>query len=449
MHVAVPDRETKPDEQQSTLSGRVLLLSTWSFTILFAVWVMFGVLVIPIRKELHLTEVQVGWLVSLAVLSGALLRLTFGIWTDQVGGRKMMTWLLLATALPCALVSYAHSFMQLCLLAVCFGIAGNGFSVGVSWVSAWFSRSRQGTALGVFGAGNVGASVTKLVGPLLIAAVTQPLLGGLVPGGWRFVPVMYSVLLLLTAGLVWFWAPATDRTPGRGRPLSELLRPLQQMRVWRFSLYYVVVFGAYVALSVWLPKYYVDVYGVSLKQAAALTALFIFPASLLRPLGGWLSDRYGARSIMYWVFSSMTLACAALAIPGGQRGSSMTDGLGAQSGGHGLGILAFTAVLFVVATAMGVGKAAVFKYVPQYYPNDVGAVGGLVGLLGALGGFFLPLLFAYTKSATGSPQAVFLVLLLVVLVSFVWLHMTVNRLTREKVLASAEPTGLELAETTR
>jgi MFS transporter, NNP family, nitrate/nitrite transporter len=212
--------EPRAGSASSSDSARVLALSTWAFTILFAVWVMFGVLSIPIRKELRLSEAQVGWLVSVAVLSGSLLRLTFGIWTDRYGGRRVMTALLLLTAIPCGLVAFAHTYAALCALALLFGIAGNGFSVGIAWCSAWFERHRQGTALGIFGAGNVGASITKLVGPTLIGLVTQPMLFGLIPGGWRFVPVLYSGLLVVTATLLWVFTPSQDRTPASGRSMA-------------------------------------------------------------------------------------------------------------------------------------------------------------------------------------------------------------------------------------
>lgn len=399
---------------------------------------MFGVLAIPIRKELGLNEMQVGWLTSIAVLSGSIWRLNVGIWTDKYGGRLLMTLLLLLTAIPCYLVSRARSFSELIVYALFFGLAGNGFSLGIAWCSAWYPKERQGFALGVFGAGNVGASVTKLIGPALIALVPAAGYSGIIPGGWRFVPVLYSVFLVATAAAVWFLTPPSDKRPGQGRPMRDMLRPLAEIRVWRFSLYYVVVFGAYVALSVWLPKYYVDVYQLKLRDAALLTTLFIFPASLLRPLGGWLSDRVGARRLMYWVFGAMTLACLILAVPNGQfvvaDGAGHTRTLFAID----LGVASFTALLVLVGVAMGIGKAAVYKYIPQYFPRDVGAVGGLVGLLGALGGFFLPPLFAYGKRVTGFPQAVFLILLCVVLASFVWLHVTVLSMLRK---ATPELTG--------
>ena len=391
----------------------VLTLSTVGFTLAFAVWLMFGVLAIPIRKELHLSEVQFGWLTAIAVLNGSLWRLPFGILADRWGGRAVMSGLLLATAVPAWLVSRASSFGELMAYGFLVGLAGNSFTVGIAWNSAWYPRARQGLALGVFGAGNVGASVTKFIGPALIAAVPAAgFAGGAVPGGWRFVPFLYAALLVLMAAATWALTPAHDKMPGRGRPLGEMLAPLALLRVWRFSLYYVVVFGAYVALSVWLPRYYVDVYALPLKQAALLTALFIFPASLLRPVGGWLSDRLGARRLMYAIFTAMLVALLALSIP------------------DLVGVRAFTALVFVVGVAMGVGKAAVYKYIPEYFPSDVGAVGGIVGMLGALGGFFLPLSFAYLKAATGLATSAFMIVAVVTAASFAWLHLAVVRLRR-------------------
>lgn len=273
---------------------RVLGLSTTAFTLMFAVWLMFGVLGIPIRKEFGLTDVELSWLSSVAILNGSLWRLFTGIAADRWGGKRVLTLMVAVTAVPAWLVSRAGSYTELLVYAFLVGFAGNAFSVGIAWNAAWWPRSRQGFALGVFGAGNVGASVTKFIGPALIAVVPAAgYLGGLVPGGWRFVPFLYAVLLVLMAVALWVFTPRHDIKPGQGRPVAEMFLPLRGVRVWRFSLYYVVVFGSYVALSSWLPKYYVDVYGLPLYEAALLTALFIFPASLLRPVGGWVSDRSG------------------------------------------------------------------------------------------------------------------------------------------------------------
>jgi nitrate/nitrite transporter NarK len=173
--------------------GRVLTLSTTAFTVMFAVWLMFGVLGIPIRKEFGLTDVQLSWITSVAILNGSIWRLLTGIGADRWGGRIVMTVMLAVTAVPAYLVSQAHSYGQLLVFAFLVGFAGNSFSVGISWNSAWFPRNRQGTALGVFGAGNVGASVTKLIGPAMITAIPAGLFGGIVPGGWRIVPDVGAV----------------------------------------------------------------------------------------------------------------------------------------------------------------------------------------------------------------------------------------------------------------
>jgi MFS transporter, NNP family, nitrate/nitrite transporter len=420
---------------------RVLTLSTTAFTLMFAVWLMFGILGIPIRKELGLSDVQFSWLTAIAILNGSIWRLLFGILTDRFGGRRVFTLLLLATAIPAFLVARAHTFNELLFYAFLVGMAGNAFSVGIAWNSAWFPKRNQGAALGVFGAGNVGASVTKLIGPAMIALVPAAgLFGGVVAGGWRFVPMLYGVLLIVMAACLWFMTPKVDKMPGRTRPLKEMLRPLGKMRVWRFSLYYVVVFGAYVALSVWLPRYYKDIYHLPLASAALLTALFIFPASLLRPLGGYLSDRVGARRLMYWVFGAMLAASLLLSIPDVRLVLDGSAGGVPRQVHFSMNVWWFTALVFVIGVAMGVGKAAVFKYIPEYFPHDVGAVGGLVGLLGALGGFFLPPTFGYLEAATGMPQMTFFVLFLVTAVSFVWLHVTVVRMTGPVVLV-ARPAG--------
>jgi NNP family nitrate/nitrite transporter-like MFS transporter len=404
---------------------RVLTLSTTAFTLLFAVWLMFAVIGIPIQKEMGLSDVQFFWLGAIAILSGSLWRLAFGIITDRLGGKVMFSALLLFTAIPTFLVSRATSFSELMVLAALVGLAGNAFNVGISWNSAWFPKHRQGVALGTFGAGNVGASVTKMIGPMLIALVPAAgIAGGVIPGGWRFVPVLYTELLIIMAAAVWFLSPPVDRKPGKGRPLAEMLRPLGNMRVWRFSLYYVVVFGAYVALSLALPKYYMATYKLELGMAALLAALFIFPASLLRPLGGWLSDKYGARVVMYGVFSLMSVAAGLLALP-----ASMLA----------LDVYTFTLLVFLVGVGMGIGKAAVFKYIPDYFPKDVAAVGGLVGLLGALGGFVLPLMFGYLKQWTGWTQTPFVVLFALVAVSYLWLHLVVVGIRRREARTTGMP----------
>jgi len=405
--------------------NRVLVLSTIAFTLMFAVWLMFSVLGVPIQKELGLTDVQLGWLGACAILAGSLPRLIFGMLADMYGGRLLTTLLLLFAAIPTFLVSRATSYEELLVLALLFGLAGNSFTVGIAWNAAWFPKQQQGLALGIFGTGNVGASVTKLIfglfGAMLLTAIpVGGLFGGLLPGGWRFYPALYSVLLVAMAATVWFFSPKPDHTPAKGRSYRSMLAPLRFARVWEYSLQYVVVFGAYVALSLSLPKYYISVYGgelrtafgvadgpdaatATLRAASLLCILFIFPASLLRPVGGWMSDKWGARPVLWGVFAIMLLSGAMLSFP------------------LGLSVWMFTLLVFLLGCGMGIGKAATFKFIPEHFPRDVGAVGGLVGMLGALGGFFLPITWAYLTKWTEMPQIIFGVLTVLTIVSAAWM----------------------------
>ncbi len=412
----------------------ILTLSTIAFTLLFGVWLMLGVLAIKIKPDLHFSDVQMEWLIAAAILAGALPRMNFGIWADRFGGKKTMIAILLFCAIPTYLFSRATEYWQFVACALCYGVAGNAFTAGISWNSAWFPRQQKGLALGVFGGGNVGASGTKLMVILYPAVLTMVpaagYLGGIIPGGWRFIPSLYSVLLVVMAMAVYLLTPSVEKKPGAGRTMKDVLAPLQHMRVWRFSLYYVVVFGAYVALSGWLPTFYTKTYNVPIQAAALLTAIFIFPASLLRPLGGWLSDLYGPRVVTYSVFIAMSLALLVLCLPSGTYFGLKYD--------PSVGL--FTALLFVVACGMGIGKASVYKYVPDYFPNDVGAVGGLVGALGALGGFYLPPMFGFLGRATGQPRMAFAAVLLLTVASLAWLHWTVVAIkVRERKAASLAP----------
>ncbi len=399
------------DPADTKARNAVLFWSTLSFTLFFAVWLQFGILGIAIQDTLGLTAGQFAVLISVPVLTGSLLRLPLGILTDVFGGRVVTSLLHLVVAVPCFLIAGAQSYESLVLYALMMGLAGTSFAVGIAWNAAWFPADRQGFAMGMFGAGNVGASVTKLIGPVLIGLVPVGA-SAFIPGGWRFIPFLYGFMMLLMAALVWFCTPKRDKRPSQARSVRAMLKPLSHPQVWRFGLYYVVVFGAYVALSSWLPKYYVSVYELPLETAALVTTLFIFPASLLRPFGGFLSDRFGARTVMLGSFAVIGAASLALAVL------------------PALGVAAFTALVVTIGVAMGVGKASNLKFVPVWYPKDVGAVGGMVGLLGGLGGWFLPLyFFAPITAATGNPAAIFWVLFGFTAVSMLWLTVAIRRIS--------------------
>jgi NNP family nitrate/nitrite transporter-like MFS transporter len=418
----------------------VLAMNTFGFTVMFAVWVIFAIIGIPIRKELGLGETEFAVLVALPVLTGSILRLPMGMATDWFGGRPLFTALLATSAIPLLLLAWATSYWQMLVLGLFIGMAGTSFAVGIAYTSAWFPQDRQGTALGIFGAGNTGASLTKLLAPPLMAVV--PAGGvGLIPGGWRFVPFVYAIAVVVSAAVYWSFT-YTDHAHHRKDSLAEMLAPLKHVRVWRFSLYYFLVFGGYVGLSLWLPKYYIDVFGLSLRDAALLTAIFVFPSGIIRAPGGWLSDRFGARTVMYWVLGTCVVTSLVLAFPDLDFGFRTPLKYAAAGDpivvsfrmGPGL----FTALVFVMGIAMGIGKAAVYKHIPHYFPTKVGAVGGLVGVIGGLGGFVMPILFGALLEATRLPTTTFAFLFLLSLGCLVWMIAVVQRMTRDAAPRIAE-----------
>jgi NNP family nitrate/nitrite transporter-like MFS transporter len=423
----------------------VLAMNTFGFTVLFAVWVVFAIVGIAIRKELDLTETEFAVLVALPVLTGSLLRLPIGMLTDRVGGRPIFTALLAFAAVPLLLLTAADRYWQYLALGLFIGVSGTSFAVGIAYTSAWFPQRLQGTALGIFGAGNTGASLTKLLAPGLMTVVPA---GGIafVPGGWRFVPFVYAIAVLAAAAIYWTFT-YTDHAHHRKDTVRAMLAPLRHVRVWRFSLYYFLVFGGYVALSLWLPKYYIDVFGLDLKTAALLTAVFVFPSGIIRAPGGWLSDRFGARTVMYWVLATCVACSAVLMIPDAELTLAAPGRYGAL-GASGLaeaGRLtwhmtpgAFTALVFVLGIAMGIGKAAVYKHIPHYFPDKVGAVGGLVGVIGGLGGFVMPVLFGAVAQRTRVPTTTFAFLFVLSATCLAWMIVVVRRVSREAAPRVAE-----------
>jgi assimilatory nitrate reductase catalytic subunit len=389
-----------------TPEARVVTAATMGFTLMFAVWVMFSIVGLALRKELGLSDGQFALLTAIPILTGSLLRLPAGIMAERFGGRNMFVALMLFTACTAFLLPTLTTYSSILTLAFFIGLAGVSFAIGNAWIGAWVPKERSGLALGTFGAGNVGASITKLFAPAMIGLI--PASSGLYFFGWRFVPFVFGCALVLAALFVRFYAPK-DKASSTRKTMLEWLHPLSNIQVWRFGLYYVIFFGAYVALSLWLPKYYEDVYDISLSSAGLLTALFIFPASLLRPLGGYLSDKFGARPITLASFIVMMVALAALALP-----SSLIT------------LPIFTALTIVVGVGMGVGKASNYKLVTHWYAKDIGVVGGLVGLLGGLGGFALPLIFG--ALGKNYPPAIFVVLTALTIISFAIFYIAVLRL---------------------
>jgi len=404
---------------------RALSMSTIAFTVCFAVWTIFSIIGVTIKTELGLTETQFGLLIGMPILTGSLVRILLGIWTDRLGGRLVYTTTMLAAALATFLLAFAHSYTQMLIAALGVGLAGGSFAVGVAYVSRFYPAGKQGTALGIFGVGNVGAAVTKFVAPFVLLA-----------WGWQSVALVWAAALAVMAVLFWFTTEDDPvirrrRVSGAEQPRSFLaeFEPLRDIRVWRFALYYFFAFGAFVALSLWLPRYLIGVYGFDIATAGMIGAAYSIPASIFRAYGGVLSDRIGARTVLYWTFAVSAVATAVLSLPAADYTVRGIDG--PIDFHFQIGPVAFIALASVLGFFMSLGKAAVYKHIPVYYPGNVGAVGGLVGMIGGLGGFLLPIAFGVLNDLTGIWSSCFMLLFVTVAVCFAWMHFTVRRMTRQ------------------
>ncbi|HEY9192257.1 MAG TPA: nitrate/nitrite transporter [Methyloversatilis sp.] len=390
----------------------VLIVSTLAFTVCFMVWMMFGVIGIPIKKALDLNATQFGLLTATPVLTGSLVRVPLGIWTDRYGGRIVMT-LLMATTVPAIwMMGYATQYWHFLLIGLFVGLAGGSFSVGTPYVARWFPKNQQGFAMGVYGAGNSGAAVNKFVAPALLVAF-----------GWTMVPHVYAAIMLGTVIVFWLFSHSD---PAHLVPstvsFSDQLKALKDPRVLKYCQYYSIVFGGYVALSLWMVQYYVGEYGLDIRAAALLAACFSLPGGVLRAVGGWLSDKFGAHAVTWWVLWVSWICLFLLSYP--QTEFTVVTIEGARTFHIGLNVYGFTALMFVLGISWAFGKASVFKYISNDYPTNIGAISGIVGLAGGLGGFVLPILFGALLDLTGIRSSAFMLMYGVVWVSLIWMYFT-------------------------
>ncbi|MGE5338853.1 MAG: nitrate/nitrite transporter [Gemmatimonadota bacterium] len=390
----------------------VLTMNTMAFTVNFAIWTMFSIIGIRIKSELGLNDTEFGLLVATPILTGSLIRLPLGVLTDRFGGRIVYFIQMLLVAIPTYGLAFAHAYWQYLVIGLFVGLAGGSFAVGIAYTSAWFPKEKQGTAMGIFGAGNAGAAVTNLVAPLIVVAF-----------GWRAVPQVYSVAMLVMAVLFWLFTfpdPKLEQRKAKKEHLSlgQQLAPLTEARVWRFGLAYYFVFGGFVALALWLPKYYIGEYGLNLKTAAFITMFFTLPSGVIRALGGWISDRWGGDTVTWWVFWISIVCLFFLAYP---STTLIIHGIkGDVSVRIAVGVVLFTVLVFIVGLAQGIGKASVYRSLADHYPDNMGSVGGLVGVIGGLGGFSMPIIFGIAADATNVRSSAFMVLYAVLAGVMIW-----------------------------
>lgn len=484
----------------------VLTFSTLAFTICFACWMMNGVLVTYLVDNgiFPWDKAQIGWLIGVPVLTGSLVRLPLGVLTDKYGGRVVFAVLMLLSAVPMYLMSRANSYSDFLWGSLGFGLAGGSFSVGIAYTSVWFPKEKQGTALGIFGMGNAGSAITSLLAPTVLKRLTH---GGADIENWRSLPKLYAAALVVMT-IIFLLFTHSRKTSAAAKTIGQQLAPLKSIRVWRFGLYYFLVFGGFVALAQWLIPYYVNVYSMSIAMAGLMASIFSLPSGVIRAFGGWLSDSFGARRVMYWVLGSCLASSLLLIVPrmdvyspgggimalaGGTVSEvtptqiSVTGSTGAlktypvkvrPEGTEGerisqadsllilptgrswqepavnvgdavkkkqllargvthlyfqANVWIFTFLVFVLGIMMGIGKAAVYKHIPDYFPQEVGVVGGIVGVLGGLGGFFCPILFGYLLNTTGIWTTCWMFFAILSLVCLTWMHRVIQKMMKEKV----------------
>ncbi|MTI32445.1 MFS transporter [Xanthovirga aplysinae] len=478
-------------------ANKILFLNTFAFTICFAVWLMNGVLVTFLvdNQVFDWDSSKIGWLMGIPVLTGAIFRLPAGILTDKFGGKPVFTILLLLCAIPTFLLSYVNSFWGFVWCSFGFGLTGASFAVGIAYTSIFFDKKNQGTALGIFGVGNAGAALTTIFAPSLLNYATN---NGAQIENWRVLPIIYAGILVLTA-ILFFLLAKNKKPESSNRTLKQQLQPLKNIRVWRFGLYYFLVFGCFVAFAQWLVPYFLNVYAMPLVFAGICASLFSLPSGVIRALGGYLSDLFGARKVMYWVLGSSAVISLFLIIP---RMDISSPGKGVLAKNEGIvtnispsfiqvdnqvyplqerqdkmanvekenhflpvkeswqtpvvqvndrvtkkqliakgsthiyfqaNVWVFTVLVILIGAIWGIGKAAVYKHIPDYFPKEVGVVGGMVGVLGGLGGFFCPVIFGYLLEATGLWSSAWMFMFFLSASCLIWMHAVVQRIIKHRL----------------
>ncbi len=369
--------------QNSRESYLNLALATAAFTVAFAAWSTISPLSRQIQADLKLDNAATGFLIAVPALLGALMRIPMGILADRYGGRRVFTGLLLFTLLPVAFLGFAHSYWSYVVGAFFLGTAGASFAVGIPFVSRWFTPERQGTALGIYGIGNIGTAAAVFTMLPLVQS-----LGGRAGAIW-----FYLIPLAIMA--IVFWVFARD-APGlvSAQPAGASLANVGSQPVtWHLGLYYFVTFGGFVFFANYLPQLLGDWFPLDRRDAGLQAAIFTMGATLARPVGGWLSDQLSGARVLVWVFALVVATRLVLAWQAGAAN-----------------IVIVTDLLFVIALGFGIGNGAVFKLVAQYFPKNTGLAGGLVGAAGGLGGFFPPIVMGVVKDSTGNYALGFVIL---------------------------------------
>ncbi len=401
-------------------NARALTLATLAFGVCFYAWALLGPLGTEIQDHLGLSDTQLAITVAIPVLLGSLMRVPLGILTDRHGGRRMFTALMVFTPLPLIGLALFHdSWGAVLAFGFLLGFSGASFAVGVPFVNRWYPAGRQGFALGVYGVGMGGSVLTALTAPRIAKATSLA------------VPFWVAAGVTAIMACV-FWIAARDAPGAAAAKTGSLLAPLSvfrgSARAWALTIFYFLAFGGFVAMFLYLPKMLHAVHHLSKTDAGTRAAGFAVLAVAARPVGGWLSDRIGAKNVL--VVSFVGTGALALVLAGSYK--------------H---MVPLTVACLAMGVCLGLGTGATFKLVPEWFPDNVGAVTGVVGAAGGLGGFFPPLVMATVKSQTGSYALGFILMAVVAAIALVVLIVTSRPARPTRAPADKLPVARRAAST--
>lgn len=402
-----------PSAPAAALPVGVIAANAAGFALSLAAWVLFGPSAHVLSEEFGLSHASAALLKAVPILVGSVARVPAGMLTDRLGARLMFPLLLVLGALAALTISVATTTSALFAGGALLGLVGATFAVGVQSVTAWTPAGRHGTALGLFGAGNVGLALTTFGLPWLLAAVD-----------WRVAFRIYALMMAVAAAA---YALVVRDPAGRGAAPAwrEVLAPLARARTWRFGLYYMACFGVVVGGSLVLGDLYVHAYQIDDRTAGALVTTLALTASLMRIVGGRLADGLGPRRVVRWSLLGGGVALVPVAL--------------------GAPVEAAAGAMLLGGAALGVAMGATMKYVTQYFPQSVGTVGGIVGALGGLGAFALPLLADAAETASGSAFSGVVPMVVLIAAALAIQHRAVGRLRHTSSHEDVDPAGLKVS----
>ncbi|HLR69130.1 nitrate/nitrite transporter [Virgibacillus alimentarius] len=364
-----------------------LSLQTSSLIAGFMVWVIISSLMPSIKEDITLTPGQVSLVTAIPVILGSLLRIPIGFYTNRFGARNMFVISFLILLFPVYYISEANSFIDLVIGGLILGVGGATFSIGVTSLPKYYSPAKHGLVNGIYGVGNVGTALTTFAAPVLAASI-----------GWVNTVRLFLILLLVFA-LLNFLLGDKKEVKVKQSMVKQISGVYKNMTLWFLSLFYFITFGAFVAFTVFLPSTLVDDFHLTPVDAGLRTAGFIALATFIRPVGGWLADKFNAFIILMFTFLGVALSGVLLSF-------SPT-------------IEWYTIGALVVGVSIGIGNGTIFKLVPLYFSKQAGVVNGIVSAMGGLGGFFPPLLLTAVYNITGQYSIAFMLLSELALASFI------------------------------